>query len=62
MSTSRWINEKLEQEIIERIMVHGAASIFAQEKKDKVRMRPLGDLAARNGITIKYEGPFRIRG
>ena len=34
-------------------MVHGAAPIFAQEKKDKIRMRPLVDLTARNEITIK---------
>ena len=52
---SKWINEKIEQGIIERKMVHGAAPIFAQEKKDKVRMRPLVDLTARNEITIKYD-------
>ena len=34
-------------------MVNRAAGIFAQEKKDKVRMRPLVDLTARNEITIK---------
>ena len=34
-------------------MVHGAAPIFAQEKKEKVRMRPLVDLTAGNEITIK---------
>ena len=50
---SKWINEMIEQGIIERKMVHGAAPIFAQEKKDKVRMRPLVDLTARNDITIK---------
>ena len=50
---SKWINEKIEQGIIERKMVLGAAPIFAQEKKDKVRMRPLVDLTARNEITIK---------
>jgi len=50
---SLWINEKVEQEIIERKAVHGAAPIFAQEKKDKIRMRPLVDLIARNEITIK---------
>src|ERR1700744_5619640 len=50
---SNWINEKIEQGIIERKMVHGAAPIFAQEKKDKIRMRPLVDLTARNEITIK---------
>ena len=49
---SKGINEKIEQGIIEKKMVHGAASIFAQEKKDKVRMRPLVDLTARNEITI----------
>ena len=50
---SKWINEKIEQGIIERKMVNGAAPIFAQEEKDKVRMRPLVDLTARNEITIK---------
>ena len=50
---SSWINEKIEQEIIERKMVYGAASIFTQEKKDKIRMRLLVDLTARNEITIK---------
>jgi len=50
---SLWINEKVEQGIIERKAVHGAAPIFAQEKKHKIRMRPLVDLTARNKITIK---------
>jgi len=50
---SLWINEMVEQGIIERKGVHGAAPIFAQEKKDKIRMRPLVDLTARNEITIK---------
>ena len=50
---SKWMNEKIEQGIIERKMVHGAAPIFAQEKIDKIRMRPLVDLTARNEITIK---------
>ena len=50
---SNWINEKIEQGIIERKMVHGAAPIFAQEKKDKIRMRPLVDLTAMNEITVK---------
>jgi len=49
---SVWINEKVEQGIIERKAVHGAAPIFAQEKKEKIRMRPLVDLTARNEITI----------
>jgi len=48
-----WINEKVEQGIIEWKTVHGAAPIFAQEKKDKIRMRPLVDLTARSKITIK---------
>jgi len=50
---SLWINERVEQGIIERKAVQGAAPIFAQEKKDKIRMRPLVDLTARNEITIK---------
>ena len=50
---SNWINEKIEQGIIERKIVHRAAPIFAEEKKDKIRMRPLVDLTARNEITIK---------
>jgi len=50
---SLWINEKVEQGIIERKAVHGAAPIFAQGKKDKIRMRPLVGLTARNEITIK---------
>ena len=50
---SLWINEKVEQGIIEQKAVHGAAPIFAQEKKDKIRMRPLVDLTARNEIMIK---------
>ena len=49
----KWINEKMEQGIIVRKMVHGAAPIFAQEKKDKVRMRPLVDHTARKEISIK---------
>jgi len=53
---SLWINEKVEQEIMERKAVHGAAPIFAQEKKDKIRMRPLVHLTARNEITIKDDG------
>ena len=48
-----WINEKIEQGIIERKMVQGLAPIFAQEKKDKIRMRPLVDLTASNEISIK---------
>jgi len=50
---SLWINEKIEQVISEGKAVHGAAPIFAQDKKDKIRMRPLVDLTARNEITIK---------
>jgi len=50
---SLWINEKVEPGIIERKAVHGAAPIFAQEKKDKIRMRPVVDLTARNEIIIK---------
>ena len=45
--------KKVEQGIRERKPVHGAATIFAQEKKDKITMRPLVDLTARNEITIK---------
>ena len=48
-----WINEKIDQGILEQKAVHGAPPMFAQEKKDKVRMRPLFDLTARNNITIK---------
>src|SRR6195952_3331546 len=50
---STWIKEKTEQGIIEGKAVDGAAPIFAQEKKDKVQLRPLVDLTARNEITIK---------
>jgi len=50
---SLWINEKVEQGIIEQKAVHGAAPIFAQEKQDKIRMRPLPALTATNEITIK---------
>jgi len=50
---SLWINKKVKHGIIERKAVHGAAPIFAQEKKDKIRMRPLIDLTARNEITMK---------
>jgi len=50
---SVWIHEKVEQGIIERKAVDGAAPIFAQGKKDKIRMRPLVDLTAWNEITIK---------
>jgi len=35
---SLWINEKVEQRIIERKAVDGAAPIFAQGKKDKIRI------------------------
>ena len=52
---SLWINEKVEQGIIERKAVHGAAPIFALEKKDKIRMRLLEDLTARNEITFKVD-------
>jgi len=55
---SLWINEKVEQGIIERKAVHGAAHIFAQEKKDKIRMRPLVDLTAGNERTIKDDEPI----
>jgi len=48
-----WINEKIEQGIIERKRVHRAAPIFAQEKKDKIRITLLVDHTARNEITIK---------
>jgi len=50
---SLWIKQKVEQGIIERKVVHGAAGIFTQQKKDKIRMRPLVDLTARNEIAIK---------
>jgi len=50
---SLWINNQVEQGIIEWKAVHGAAPIFAQEKKDKIRIGPLVDLTARNEITIK---------
>jgi len=50
---SLWINEKVEQEIFERQAVHGAAPIFPQEKEDKIRIRPLVHLTARNEITMK---------
>jgi len=49
---SLWINEKIEQGMIERKGVHGAAPILAQEKKEKLRMRQLVDLAARKDLTI----------
>jgi len=39
--------------MIERKAVHGAAPIFAQDLKDKISMRPLVDLTARNEITVK---------
>jgi len=55
---SLWINEKVEEKIIERKAVHGAPPIFAQEKKDKIRISPLVDLTARNEITIKDDGTF----
>jgi len=50
---SLWINEKVEQGIMERKAVHGVALIFALEKKDEIRIRPLVDLRARNEIIIK---------
>jgi len=50
---SLWSNEKVEQGMIERKAVPGAVPIFAQEKQDKIRMRPLVDLSARNELTIK---------
>jgi len=56
---SLWINDKVDQEIIERKAVDGAAPIFAQEKKDKIIMRPLVDLTARNEITIKDDETIR---
>jgi len=48
-----WINEQIEQGIIEWKPAHRAAPIFAQEKKDKIPMRPLVDLTRRNETTIK---------
>jgi len=57
---SSWTNEKVEYGIIERKAVHGAAGIFAQEKKDKIRIRPRVDLRARNGITIKDDETIPI--
>src|SRR5712664_3624618 len=56
---SIWINEKIDQKIIEQKAVHGAAPIFTQEKKDKIRMRPVVDLTARNDITIKDDETIR---
>jgi len=50
---SLWIKQKVEQGIIECKAFHGAALIFAQEKKDEIRMGPVVDLTARNEITIK---------
>ena len=52
---SKWINEKIEQGIIKKKIVHGASPILAQEKKDKVGMRPLVDLIATNENTIKKD-------
>jgi len=59
---SLWINEKVEHWIIERKAVHRAASSFAQEKKDKIRIRPLVDLTARNEITITDDGTIPNQG
>jgi len=54
MKEKGWcINEKLEQGITEGKPVHGAASIFAHAKQNKIRMSPLVDVTARNEITIK---------
>ena len=50
---SLWITEKVEQGIIEGKAVHGAVPIFAQEKKDKIRIKPLVDVTGRNERTIK---------
>jgi len=50
---SLWINEKVEQGIIEQKAVQGGAPIFAHEKNNKIRMRPLVDVTARKDITIK---------
>ena len=50
---SNWRNEKIEQGIRERKIVYGEAPIFVQEKKAKIRMRPLVDLIARNVMTFK---------
>lgn len=49
----------MEQGIMKRKIVHGAATIFALEKKEKVRMRPLVDFTARYEITIKYDKQFQ---
>ena len=38
----------MEQGIMKRKIIHGAAPILAQEKKDKERMRPLVDLIVKN--------------
>jgi len=48
-----WINENMEEGIVKRKAVYGAAPILAQEKKDKIRMTSVVDLTARNEITIK---------
>jgi len=47
------MNENVEQGILEWKTVHRAAPVFAQEKKDQIRIGPLVDLTARNEITIK---------
>ena len=57
---SNWINKKIEQEIIGRKMVHGAAPIFAQEMKDKIRMRRHVVLTVRHEITIKDDETSRL--
>jgi len=47
------IKEKIEQGMIKRKPVDGAARLFPQEKQEIIRMRPLVNLTASNQITIK---------
>ena len=54
------INEKIEQGIMERKPVHGAGPRFALEKKDKILMRLLVDLTARNETNIKDEETIQV--
>jgi len=52
---SLWINKRIEKGIIEWKAVHGGASIFAQQKKDTIRMKLLVDFTGRHMITIRED-------
>jgi len=52
---SVWIIKKVEPGIIKKKPVHGRVPMFAPGNQDKILMRQIVNLAARNEITIKHD-------